>query len=287
MTDNGGNKQSRVEFDRIEVGVLGNCREKLTKIDELAADIRENGLLQPLLVWHKRMRREPHVLEDGREVWDRYILIAGNRRHAAIARIRDDEPGAFDSVPVTLKTGNEDDALFAQIAENLQREDLTPVELANAIYKMRQRGHTQAAIASKLAKSQGWVSRLLKLRERAIPELLKAVGDGDVPLETALALCDLDDKAQAKALARFREKRKTSGARDANRDAKSNAGRPQRRSIAELRSRAEVLESAAAKASPTDPRRVALAILAWVQGTGEWPGFLPRPADDDAQDDAA
>lgn len=276
MTDV-GNKQSRVEYDRIEVGVLGNCREKLTKIDELAADIKENGLLQPLLVWHKRMRREPHILPDGREVWDRYILIAGNRRHAAIGRIREDEPDAFSMVPVTLKIGNEDDALFAQIAENLQREDLTPIELANAIYKMRQRGHTQAAMAAKLSKSQGWVSRLLKLRERACSELLKAVGDGDVPLETALALCELDDKAQLKALTRFREKRSVSGARDANRDARSNTGRPQRRSVVEIRSHVELLERTAAKASATDPRRVALAILAWLQGTGEWPSFLPRP----------
>ncbi|MCC7537463.1 MAG: ParB/RepB/Spo0J family partition protein [Deltaproteobacteria bacterium] len=285
MTD-AMNKQSRVEFDRIEVGVLGNCREKLTRIDELAADIRENGLLQPLLVWHKRMRREPHVLPDGREVWDRYILIAGNRRHAAIAKIRDDEPGAFEAVAVTLKTGNEDDALFAQIAENLQREDLTPVELANAVYKMRQRGHTQAAIAGKLSKSQGWVSRLLKLRERATSELLKAVGDGEVPLETALALCELDDKEQLKALARFREKRNATGSRDANRDARTNAGRPQRRTAAEVRSYTELLARSAPKASATDPRRVAHVVLLWLQGAEQWPGFLPRP-EDEAGNDAA
>ena len=63
------NKTSRVEFSRIEVGVLGNVRFKLRKIPELVEDIRQRGLLENLVVWHKRIKREAHTLPDGREVW--------------------------------------------------------------------------------------------------------------------------------------------------------------------------------------------------------------------------
>ena len=128
------NKTSRVEFSRIEVGVLGNVRFKLRKIPELVEDIRQRGLLENLVVWHKRAKREPFKLPDGREVWDRYILIAGHRRHEAIRIIREEDPSAFDNVPVTLFEGNEIDARYAMLAENLGRDDLTPapVRASNA-----------------------------------------------------------------------------------------------------------------------------------------------------------
>ncbi|MBL8680139.1 MAG: ParB N-terminal domain-containing protein [Myxococcales bacterium] len=268
-------KASRVEFTRIEAGVLGNCRAQLKNITELAADIEERGLLQSLLVWHKRQKREPFVLPDGREVWDRYILIGGNRRHAAITLIRERDATAFETVPVTLLVGNEDDALFAQIAENLQREDLTAVDLAGAIFRLRQRGHTQATIAKRLSKSQTFVSRHLKLREHATEEVLRAVAKGEVPFETALAFTDLDEAKQLTALERFRRKKAEDGTRAASADAKQTTGKNTRPSVALIRSHATLLDAVAS--APTSPGRIAHAVLAWVLGQGPWPDELPKP----------
>ncbi len=270
-------KSSRVEFERIEIGVLGNCRETLKGIAELAEDIKERGLLQPLVVWHKRMRREAHTLPDGREVWDRYILISGNRRHAAIARIRDEDKGAFETVPVTLFVGNEDDALFAQIAENLQREDLTQADLANAVYRMKQRGHTQADLAKRLSKSQGWVSRLLKVRENAPEGVLRAIGRGEYPMDVALMFIELDEARQVKALERYRSKRNESGKREATRDAKRGAGRTERPSLAHIRARTEALTGNGAKVEPRSPEHTVLAVLTWVLGSGDWPSWIRVP----------
>ncbi|MBL8678269.1 MAG: ParB N-terminal domain-containing protein [Myxococcales bacterium] len=271
------NKASRVEFSRIEVGVLGNCRSQLKNISELAADIEERGLLQSLLVWHKRMKREPHVLPDGREVWDRYILIGGNRRYAAISKIREQDASAFETVPATLLSGNEDDALFAQIAENLQREDLTAVDLANAVYKLKGRGHTQSAIAKRLSKSQSFVSRLLKFRENASDALQRAVAKEELPFDTALALSELDERQQVRALDRFLEKRITSGSRAANDDAKRTAGRVVRPTTVSLRAHLSLLPPPTA--NPQSPAEVAHAVLRWALGQGEWPSSLPAPTD--------
>jgi len=279
----GGTKTSRVEFTRIETGILGNCRTKLEKIDELADDIKNRGLIQNLVVWHKRMRREPHVLPDGREVWDRYILVAGNRRYAAVLKIREEDPTAFEKVSVTLLVGNEDDALFAQLAENLQREDLNILDLANAIYAMRNRGHTQATIAKRLSKSQAWVSRIIKLRTSLAEPVLKAVGRGDMPIDTALALCDLDEKAQLKALARFMKKLEAGDKSGASRDAKEGAGRPARVPMKVMRSRLDFLAERREGASVAMSATITLAekILAWAAGTGEWPDELPAPPDEE------
>lgn len=279
----GGTKSSRVEFDRIETGVLGNCRTTLDKIKELADDIRERGLMQNLVVWHKRMRRQAHVLPDGREVWDRYILIAGNRRHAAISLIREEDPEAFEKVPVTLFTGNEDDALFAQLAENLQREDLNIMDLANAVYSMRNRGHTQAQIAKRLAKSQAWVSRIIKLRTMLAEPVLHAVGRGDMPIDTALALAELAEREQVKALAKFMRKLESGDKAGASRDAKAGAGRPTRISMKVMRSRLDWISESKERANKTLTAKLTLAerLLAWAAGTGEWPDDLPVPPEED------
>ncbi len=273
------NKTSRVEFNRIEVGVLGNVRFKLRKLGELTEDIRQRGLLENLVVWHKRLKREPHTLPDGREVWDRYILIAGHRRHEAIRIIREEDPTAFDTVPVTLFQGNEDDAKFAMLAENLGRDDLTPAEVAEAVYQMKLRGHAQAEIAKRLAKSQAWVSRLLKFRENACEVLRKAVGDDVMPFDTALTLCELDERAQERALARYIEAKQKEGKGAASRGAKKDAGAVVRPSSKVLSAEYDFLVLSRKNASERQKPMLSLAerVLAYALGRGPWPDELPRP----------
>lgn len=277
---NDPNKTSRVEFSRIEVGVLGNVRFKLRKIPELVEDVKQRGLLENLVVWHKRMKREPHKLADGRETWDRYILIAGHRRHEAIRFIREEDPTAFDSVPVTLFQGNEDDAKFAMLAENLGRDDLTAAEVAEAVYQMKLRGHAQAEIARRLAKSQAWVSRLLKFRENACEELRRAVADDAVPFDLALTLCELDENAQRRALAKYLETKKTEGKGAAGRNAKKDAGAIVRPSSKVLGREYEYLVLIRKNAPAKSAAMLSLAerVLAYALGRGPWPDELPRPA---------
>lgn len=276
---NDPNKTSRVEFSRIEVGVLGNVRFKLRKIPELVEDIRQRGLLENLVVWHKRMKREPHTLPDGTQVWDRYILIAGHRRHEAIRIIREEDPTAFDSVPVTLFQGNEDDAKFAMLAENLGRDDLTAAEVAEAVYQMKLRGHAQAEIAKRLAKSQAWVSRALKLREQACAALFKAVADDQVPFDLALTLCDLDERAQERALARYLETKAKEGKGAASRGAKKDAGAIVRPSSKVLGREYDYLVLVRKNAPAKNAAMLSLAerVLAYALGRGPWPDELPRP----------
>jgi ParB/RepB/Spo0J family partition protein len=279
------NKTSRVEFSRIEVEVLGNVRFKLRKIPELVEDIRQRGLLENLVVWHKRMKREPHTLADGRETWDRYILIAGHRRHEAIRILREEDPTAFDNVPVTLFQGNEDDAKFAMLAENLGRDDLTAAEVAEAVYQMKLRGHAQAEIAKRLAKSQAWVSRALKLREQACAALFKAVADDHVPFDLALTLCDLDERAQERALARYLETKAKDGKGAASRNAKKDAGAIVRPSSKVLGREYEYLVLARKNAPAKNAALLSLAerVLAYALGRGPWPEELPRPEATDSR----
>lgn len=272
-------KTSRVEFGRIEVGALGNVRHKLRKIPELVDDIKQRGLLENLVVWHKRLKRDPFTLPDGREVWDRYFLIAGHRRHEAIRIIREEDSSAFDSVPVTLFIGNEDDARFAMLAENLSREDLTAAEVADAVYVMKLRGHAQVEIARRLAKSQAWVSRLLKFRSNACEQLRKAVADETVAFDLALTLCDLDERAQARALAKYLETKVREGRGAANRGAKKDAGAIVRPSSKVLSREYEYLVRARRNAPKLQKPMLSLAerVFAYVLGKGPWPEELPRP----------
>ena len=273
------NKTSRVAFDRIEVGVLGNVRFKLRKIPELVEDIKQRGLLENLVVWHRRQRRDPHTLPDGREVWDRYILIAGHRRHEALRVIREEDPSAFESVPVTLFQGNEDDAKFAMLAENLGRDDLTAAEVAEAVYQMKLRGHAQAEIARRLAKSQAWVSRALKLRELACSALFKAVADDRIPFDVALKLCELEERAQERALTKYLEAKEREGKGAASRGAKKDAGAIVRPSSKALSREHEYLVLARENAPERQKPILSLAerVLAYALGKGPWPEELPRP----------
>lgn len=273
------NKVSRVEFARIEVGVLGNVRFKLRKIPEFVEDIKQRGLLENLVVWHRRQKREPHQLPDGREVWDRYILIAGHRRWTALSIIREEDPSAFDTVPVTLFAGNEEDARFCMIAENIGRDDLTAAEVAESVYAMKLRGHAQAEIAKRLAKSQAWVSRLLKFRENACEALRRALAEEQIPFDLALTLCELDEGKQERSLARYLERTKSEGKAAASRSAKSEAGAIVRPSTKALSREHEFLARARENAPARQQAAISLAVrvLAYALGRGPWPEELPRP----------
>ncbi len=133
-------------------------------LKELAESIKEFGILEPLIVTRKEI-----VTENGLDVW--YELVAGERRLQAAKMI------GLKTVPAIVKELSEKAKLEVSIIENIQREDLNPIERAKAFARlMEEFGMTQIEIASRIGKSRSYVAntiRLLKLPEE-IQEALKA-----------------------------------------------------------------------------------------------------------------
>ena len=114
-------------------------------LNQLADSITENGLLQPIAV-------RPKKLGTG------YIIIAGERRWRA-ARL-----AGLDEVPVIIKDVTDEQAAALALIENLQREDLDPIEVAEGCHQLIEKyGLTQETAAKKLGKSRSSVTNSLRL----------------------------------------------------------------------------------------------------------------------------
>ncbi len=142
---------------------------------ELAASIREAGVLQPLL-----------VSKDG----DRYRLIAGERRLRA-ARL-----AGLSAVPVVVRQATSKDAFVLALVENLQREDLDPVEQARAFDRLvRDHAMSQEDVAKRVGKDRTTVTNSLRLLKCSVA-VLKALEAGQVSEGLARALLPLDAAGQ-------------------------------------------------------------------------------------------
>ena len=114
-------------------------------LNQLADSITENGLLQPIAV-------RPKKLGTG------YIIIAGERRWRA-ARL-----AGLDEVPVIIKDVSDEQAAALALIDNLQREDLNPIEVAEGCHQLIEKyGLTQETAAKKLGKSRSSVTNSLRL----------------------------------------------------------------------------------------------------------------------------
>ncbi len=112
-------------------------------LNQLAQSIKESGILQPLIVV---------------AMGDRYRIVAGERRYRA-ARI-----AGLSTAPCIVRQMDQIQQMEAALVENLQREDLNPMESAAAIRAlMQQCGYTQEAAAQKLGKSRPAIANLLRL----------------------------------------------------------------------------------------------------------------------------
>jgi ParB/RepB/Spo0J family partition protein len=124
----------------------GNIRADYTDIEDLAASIKKNTLLEPILV------KEAEPESDG----PRYELIAGHRRlraHFYLVEKGDD----FSNIEAKIIAG---DKLTLQLVENLQRSDLSPRDREKGIWQMScQPGVTQRDIAAELSKTETYISR--------------------------------------------------------------------------------------------------------------------------------
>jgi ParB family chromosome partitioning protein len=115
-------------------------------LEQLADSIREQGILQPILVRRVADRS------------DQYEIIAGERRWRAAQRAQ------LHQVPVILKEMSDREALEVALIENIQRQDLSPIDEALGYQRLAQEfGHTQEALAQVIGKSRSHIANLLRL----------------------------------------------------------------------------------------------------------------------------
>ncbi len=140
------------------------------ELQDLAQSIRELGVLQPILV-----REHPDRPGD-------YEIIAGERRWRAA------QLAQLHEVPVLVKVLSNKETLEVALVENLQREDLSPLEEAVGLQRlMDEFGHTQDALAKAVGKSRPHVANMLRLL--GLPDAVKAMVDkGDLSAGHARAL---------------------------------------------------------------------------------------------------
>jgi ParB family chromosome partitioning protein len=139
-------------------------------IQDLARSIEEKGILQPLLV-----RRDPDAA-------DAYEIIAGERRWRAaqLAKIHD--------VPVIVKNLSDEEVLEVALIENLQRQDLSPLEEAAGYQRlMNEFSHTQEDLAKVVGKSRSHVANMMRLLGLPQP-VMKMLNEGALSAGHARAL---------------------------------------------------------------------------------------------------
>ena len=129
----------------------------VVKIEELAASIKEKGLLQPILV---------------RKIAEGYEVIAGERRLKAARKI------GLAKVPIVIKDVDDKEALVLALVENIQREELNSIEEGGSFRRLIEEfNYTQEDVARMVSKDRATVANLIRLLK--LPkEIQKAVVDG-------------------------------------------------------------------------------------------------------------
>ena len=165
----------RVAIDRIAPSPFQPRRSfDEAKIEELAVSIRNQGIIQPLVV---------------RRTEDRYELIAGERRWRAAMR------AGLDEVPVVLREASDHEALQLAMVENLQREDLNPIEEASGYRRLQDEFNwNQEEMADKVGKSRPAIANSLRLL--SLPkDVQQEIAAGNLPAGQARALLGLHTEA--------------------------------------------------------------------------------------------
>jgi ParB family transcriptional regulator, chromosome partitioning protein len=167
--------KTEVDIDRISPSPFQPRRAfDEIKLEELATSIRNQGIIQPLVVRPKGARFE---------------LIAGERRWRAAMK------AGLSRVPVVVREASDQDALQLALIENLQREDLNPIEEAVGYRRLQDEfTWSQEEVAEKVGKSRPAVTNALRLL--SLPsEVQQEVASGNLPAGQARALLGLQSEA--------------------------------------------------------------------------------------------
>ena len=144
------------------------------KLGELAASIRNKGVIEPVTV---------RLIDDG------YMVVTGERRYKAA------QLAGLEEIPCIIKHLSDEEVLAYQLIENLQREDLSLIDEATALKKLTQAGLNQSEVAKVIGKSQPYISKLLKILElpKAIIEEAQKI---EVSIEHMLQLSKAKEPEQ-------------------------------------------------------------------------------------------
>jgi ParB family chromosome partitioning protein len=149
------------------------------KMEELKGSIKKHGIIQPIVV---------------RKIANGYEIVAGERRLKAAKEI------GLKKIPAIIKSINNEKSLEIALVENIQREDLNPVEQANAFKRLIDEFKlTQQELAEATGKSRALVTntiRLLKLN----PEIQKNISEGKISFGHAKLLLSIEDEEVQKAV---------------------------------------------------------------------------------------
>jgi len=148
-------------------------------LEDLAASIKAQGLMQPIVV---------------RPISDKkYEIIAGERRWRA------SQMAGLDTIPVVIKDVPDDTAIAMALIENIQREDLNPIEEATALKRLQDEFElTQQEVADAVGKSRTTVTNLIRLMSLN-PDVRISLEHGDLEMGHARALLALSGENQTKA----------------------------------------------------------------------------------------
>ncbi len=151
------------------------------RLQELARSIRASGLIQPIVA---------------RRVGDTYEIVAGERRWRAA------QLAGLQRVPVVVRSVPDDKLLETALIENLQREDLNPIEEASAYRRLIEEFHlTQDQVAAAVGKDRSSVANTIRLLKLS-PEIQAEVAAGRLSMGHARALLALGDGAAQRQVAR-------------------------------------------------------------------------------------
>ena len=153
---------------------------KPESLEELKASIKKSGVIEPIVV-----RPVAHGT---------YELVAGERRLRASQQL------GIQEVPAVIRTLTDREALEFSLIENIQRENLNPLEEAKGYARLLQEfGHTQEEVADAVGKNRATVANVLRLLTLSI-EIQKGLGDGTITMGHAKALLSVEDKTRQAAL---------------------------------------------------------------------------------------
>lgn len=172
-------------------------------LSELAASIRAHGIIQPIVVRKRALQPSPSTASTSTSSTppatigpQQYEIIAGERRWRAAQK------AGLKTVPVVVSDATPNDTLTLALVENLQREDLNPIEEAEAFHRLHEgMGYSHQEIAEAVGKDRTTVVNALRLLKLP-PAVRQQVLNGELTMGHARALLALDDSAEIEKLGR-------------------------------------------------------------------------------------
>lgn len=187
---------TKIDISQLHSSELNSRKSfKQESIDELAKSICENGLIQPITV-----RLRTSVTNPDKSIW--YEIIAGERRFRALKVAILEKPELKDVLCI-VRDYTDEEAEAVQIAENIHREDLSPMEECEAYNKLYKHHKTILRVAEIAGKSENYVSSRMQL-STLHKQLQKFLKDGSLPIAHALIFAKYPEELQKNMMENYR-----------------------------------------------------------------------------------